>query len=105
MDLIAGKRLQALRLLIDKTREDFADLCELDLRRLENIEYGKARMAEGEYENICRLMPEFCLWLTYGGDVSLKALKESDQKFCRFVAAKFESDLIDSVSPIFDRIK
>ena len=86
-------------------REDFSSLTGIEVRRLENIEYCRARMAEDEFESICSQMPEVALWLTFGGDISLEALKASEAKHSRLIAAKFENELLPPDSPLIDKIK
>ncbi|WP_041598356.1 hypothetical protein [Hahella chejuensis] len=94
MRLKAGERLKALRELAGFTRQEFSSITNIELIRLTNLEKLRARVAEDEYEKLGLLFPEVIPWFAYEGDISLEALRSSEQKLCRLIAARFEAGQI-----------
>ncbi|MGH1374426.1 MAG: hypothetical protein ACRBBW_20480 [Cellvibrionaceae bacterium] len=91
MKLKAGKRLQAIRELTGLTREEFAREYQIDLVRLKNLEQGKIRVAEDEYEKVGFSFPELSQWMMYEGPIDLEGLKESQNALCRLIGSKIEA--------------
>ena len=105
MKLKTGERLKALREMIGLTREEFAEMLNLDFIRIRNIEQKKVRVAEDEFAKIGKMFPELLHWLTFEGNISLDDLKNSDEKLCRLVAAKIEAGQLPSGYHLEDKIK
>ncbi|AZZ94707.1 XRE family transcriptional regulator [Hahella sp. KA22] len=94
MRLKAGERLKGLRELAGFTRQEFSNITNIELTRLTNLEKLKARVAEDEYEKLGLLFPDIIQWLAFEGDISLEALRVSENKLCRLLAARFEAGQI-----------
>lgn len=102
--LPAGKRLKAMRLLTGFTQEQFAELINMPLARIKNVE-TRARMFDVEIEEVVKIFPEFIHWMTYQGDITLGELEESQSKLCRLIAAKIENGLIPEGYGLENKIK
>lgn len=94
MKLRAGQRLKAIRELMGMTRDEFCELVGVEWVRLRNVEQLNAKMAEDEFAKIGRMFPELMPWLTYEGDIVVDDLRNSQEKFCRLVAAKIDAGQI-----------
>jgi transcriptional regulator with XRE-family HTH domain len=90
----AGDRLRAIRLLLGLQRQDFAQQLGIDLVRYNNVEAKKVRMAEDEFHAVLSKFPEFMPWLTVGGNISLAALRASDNVAVRTIAKKYEDRML-----------
>ncbi|WLQ14422.1 XRE family transcriptional regulator [Hahella aquimaris] len=91
MKLKAGERLKGLREFAGLTRQDFSNVTNIELPRLTNIEKLRVKVSEDEFAKVGLLFPEVVQWLVFEGDISLEALRASEQKYCRLIAAKFEA--------------
>ena len=92
--LRGGRRLKIMRDAVNLIQTDWCELTGMSLTRLRNLELLRVKMNEDDYECVLRLFPEFSLWLVMQGPVSAEALRNSKNKFCRFVAAKFDEGVL-----------
>lgn len=105
MKFKAGERVKVIRELMGITREDFAQVVNIEFIRLRNIEQGKVRMAEDEFAKVCSVFPEMMAWLTIEGEISLDSLKNSQQTLCKLMAAKIEAGQIPKGYDLETKIK
>ncbi|HHJ1547009.1 TPA: helix-turn-helix domain-containing protein [Pseudomonas aeruginosa] len=70
----AGKRLRALRELMDLSRPQFAELVGMTAKRLENIENELQRMHDEDFEKVCGTFPEFSDWIAYEGSIEPQSI-------------------------------
>lgn len=90
MEVTAGQRLKAIRLLADLKQMEFCELSGIDYDRLRNIEPKKQRMADEDFQKICSLLPPLSEYLTHGGTISVSALKQLDLKLARLLVMHIE---------------
>lgn len=65
----AGERLRALRELIGLSRREFADSVGMKEKVVENIEYGRQRMRDEDFQKVCSVYEDFSRWITYEGPI------------------------------------
>lgn len=65
----AGERLRALRSLTGLSRRAFADTVGMKPKDVENIEYGKQRMRDEDFQKVCSVYEDFSRWITYEGPI------------------------------------
>ncbi|WP_445357307.1 helix-turn-helix domain-containing protein [Microbulbifer sp. ANSA002] len=92
--LRAGDRLRAIRELTGLTQKEFAELLKLELVHLKNMEYKKNRVTEECYEAVGFTFPELLPWFVYEGPVNLQGLRNSENKLCKFIAARIDAGLV-----------
>ncbi|WP_299580860.1 helix-turn-helix transcriptional regulator [uncultured Microbulbifer sp.] len=92
--LRAGDRLRAIRELTGLSQREFADLLGVDLMPMKNAEYKKNRVTEECYEAMGKNFPELLKWFVYEGPINLQELRNSDSKYCKFIAARFDAGLV-----------
>lgn len=90
----AGKRIQLIRGLMGITREDFAETFELDLTRLKNMEQGRCRVSDLEFERIGRRLPELLPWMAFGGTLVLEQMKKNTDAYMVLIVARIQSGAI-----------
>ena len=83
-----------LRVTLNQSRQEFAALLDLDFYRLTNVESGRVRAAEDELAKVAMRFPELVHWLVYEGDISMKAVRESDSPLVRLFGAQVEAGLV-----------
>ncbi len=92
--LKTGDRLRIIRELIGLTQREFASFLGIEMSKLKNIEYKRNRVTEEIYEKIGENFPELLKWFVYEGPVDLPELRNSDSKYCKFIAARFDAGLV-----------
>ncbi len=101
----AGSRIKLVRLLLGFPQKEFSDLVQMPLIRLKNIELGRSKVREDDFETICPIFPELSNWIAYQGDIHITTLQSSENKLIRMIAAKLELDMIPPGYDIGEFIK
>ena len=70
----AGERLFGLRGLTGLNRPQFSEVVGMDPKRLENIESGRQRMHDEDFEKVCGTFPEFSDWIAYEGSIEPQSI-------------------------------
>lgn len=70
----AGERLRAIRELSGLSRRAFAEAVDMKEKDVENIEYGKQRMRDEDFEKVCSVYEDFSRWITYEGPIDSTAV-------------------------------
>ncbi len=65
----AGERLRGLRELTGLKRPEFARIVGMKAKTVENIEFGRQRMRDEDFEKVCSVYPDFARWITYEGPI------------------------------------
>lgn len=65
----AGERLRGLRELTGLKRPEFAMIVGMKAKTVENIEFGRQRMRDEDFEKVCSVYPDFARWITYEGPI------------------------------------
>lgn len=65
----AGERLRGLRELTGLKRPEFAKIVGMKAKTVENIEFGRQRMRDEDFEKVCSVYPDFARWITYEGPI------------------------------------
>lgn len=74
MFIAAGERLFGLRGLTGLNRPQFSEVVGMDPKRLENIESGRQRMHDEDFEKVCGTFPEFSDWIAYEGSIEPQSI-------------------------------
>lgn len=104
MRFTAGERIRITRELLGLTRDEFAHMFDLDPIRLRSVENGRSRASELEYQPLGLAMPELLHFLICETNISLKALEESDSKYCNLIAGSISIKKLPKGFSLTDKI-
>lgn len=90
MEITAGQRLKAIRLLANLKKMEFCELSGIDYDRLRNIEPQKQRMADQDFYAICSVLPPVSGYLTHGGNINVDELKGIETKLAKLLVMHIE---------------